>query len=203
MRRLGAVPGATLGAVLWAILAAALLLAGQGVAGEAPPEPDGYRTGDLRAATPATLAGARVLDLAGLEAAVAAGAVLVDVGPAPVKPADLPADRPWLPRHRSIPGAAWLPGAGLGDDLTPERAALVLRQVAALTGGDATRAVVVFCQPDCWASWNLGRRLVRAGYTGVAWFPGGVDAWQAGHPTAPVEALPGWEAPAPKPAGSG
>jgi PQQ-dependent catabolism-associated CXXCW motif protein len=177
-----------------ALLAAVLVLAGPGRAGDdpAPPAPDGYRTGELRGPTPATLAGARVLDLAGLEAAVAGGAVLIDVGPAPVKPADLPADRPWLPTHRSIPGAAWLPGAGLGDDLPPERAALLLRDVGALTGGDPARAVVVFCQPDCWASWNVGRRLVLAGYTGVGWFPGGVDAWQAGHPTAPVEARPGW-----------
>lgn len=173
-------------------LAAALLLAGQVLAGDPVPEPAGYRTGDLRAATPATLSGAKVLDVAGLEAAVAAGAVLVDVGPAPVKPADMPADRPWLPVHRSIPGAAWLPGAGLGDDLPPERAELLLREVAALTGGDKAKPIVVFCKPDCWASWNVGRRLVLAGYTGVAWFPGGVDAWQEGHPTAPVEAAAGW-----------
>jgi PQQ-dependent catabolism-associated CXXCW motif protein len=187
---------------LGALLAVALLLAGQGLAGEPlPPEPDGYRTGDLHGATPATLAGARVLDLAALEAAIKDGAVLIDVGPAAVKPDDMPADRPWLPTHRSIPGAAWLPGAGLGEDLAPERAALLLGQVAELTGGDPARPVVVFCKPDCWASWNLGRRLVLAGYARVAWFPGGVDAWQAEHPTAPVEALPGWEA-SPTPADS-
>lgn len=181
---------------LAALVAAALVLAlagpGPGLAGDPVPEPAGYRTGDLRAATPATLAGARVLDMAGLEAAVAGGAVLIDVGPAAVKPADMPADRPWLPTHRSIPGAVWLPGAGLGDDLAPERAALFLREAAALTGGDKAKTVVVFCKPDCWASWNVGRRLVLAGYTGVAWFPGGVDAWQEGHPTAPVEAAAGW-----------
>lgn len=187
---------------LIAALAAALMLAGQAPAGDPPPpEPDGYRTGELRAPTPATLAGARVLDIPALEAAVAAGAVLVDVGPAPVKPADFPTDRPWLPSHRSIPGAVWLPGAGLGDDLPPERAALLLARVADLTGNDRGRPLVVFCKPDCWASWNVGRRLVRAGYTGVGWFPGGVEAWQVDHPTAPVEALPGWQAPAPEPAG--
>ena len=194
---------------LSAALAAALLLAGPALAetavGDAPaaapasaatalpPEPEGYRTGELRAPTPATLAGATVLDLAALDAAIAAKAILVDVGPAPVKPADLPADRVWLPTHRSIPGAVWMPGAGLGDDLPEERAALLLRQVADLAGGDTARPIVVFCKPDCWASWNVGKRLVRAGYTGVAWFPGGVDAWQVDHPTAPVKALPGWE----------
>lgn len=182
-----------IGRRLVALVAATLLLAGQGLAGDPPPpEPDGYRTGVLRAPTPATLSGARVLDLAGLEAAIGDGAVLIDVGPAPVKPDDLPADRPWLPTHRSIPGAAWLPGAGLGDDLPPERATLLLDQMAELAGGDPARPVVVFCKPDCWASWNVGRRLVLAGYTGVAWFPGGVDAWQVDHPTAAVEPLSGW-----------
>ncbi|MBP7000806.1 rhodanese-like domain-containing protein [Amaricoccus sp.] len=171
---------------------ALVLLAGRALAGDAPPEPEGYRTGDLRAATPATLSGATVLDLAALEAAVAGGAVLIDVGPAPVKPADMPADRPWLPTHRSIPGAVWLPGAGLGDDLPADREELLLGEVAGLTGGDKAKAVVVFCKPDCWASWNVGRRLVLAGYSAVGWFPGGVDAWQVDHPTAPVEAPAGW-----------
>ena len=185
-------------------LAAAALIAGSAGADDArPPEPDGYRTGALRAATPATLAGARVLDLAALEAAVADRPLLIDVGPAPVRPDDLPAGTLWLPTHRSIPGAVWLPGAGLGDDLPPAREALLLATVAELTGGDGAAPVVVFCKPDCWASWNLGRRLVRAGYGNVAWFPDGVDAWQAAHPTAPVEPLPAWAAAAEAPAGGG
>lgn len=189
-----------------AILSAAVALAGSVLAdGARPPEPDGYRTGALRAPTPATLSGARVLDLAGLEAMLAAGRapvpVLIDVGPADIKPANFPASSLWIPTHRSIPGAVWLPGAGLGD-LAPDREALLLDLVASLTGGDRDAPIVVFCKPDCWASWNLGRRLVLAGYGGVAWFPGGVDAWQEAHPTAPVDAMPGWETdPAPTPAG--
>ena len=76
--------------------------------------------------------------------------------------------------------------------------------MATLTGGDRAATVVVFCKPDCWASWNVGKRLVGAGYTGVAWFPGGVDAWQEAHPTAPVSAMPGWDAEPPASApGSG
>jgi PQQ-dependent catabolism-associated CXXCW motif protein len=179
-------------------------LAGGALADDAPPpEPEGYRTGSLRAPTPATLSGARVLDLAGLEAAIAARAVLIDVGPAPVKPEDLPAGTLWLPTHRSIPGAAWMPGAGLGE-LPPGRERLLLDQVAELTRGDPAAPVVVFCKPDCWASWNLGKRLVNAGYTAVAWFPDGVDTWQAAHPTTPVEPMPGWgDPPPPAPAGEG
>jgi PQQ-dependent catabolism-associated CXXCW motif protein len=188
---------------LAALLACGLALAGAARADEPPPEPDGYRTGSLRAPTPATLSGAVVLDLAALERLVGKDAVLIDVGPAPVKPPNLAEDAVWLPTHRSIPGAAWMPGAGIGD-LPPERERLLLAQVATLTGGDPALPVVVFCKPDCWASWNLGKRLVNAGYTGVAWFPDGVDAWQEAHPTAPVEAMPGWgEAPAPAPAEGG
>ena len=33
--------------------------------------------------------------------------------------------------------------------------------------GDKAKAVVTFCRPDCWGSWNAGKRLVRAGYTAV------------------------------------
>jgi PQQ-dependent catabolism-associated CXXCW motif protein len=188
-----------------AALAGFVLAEGVRAEGPSPPEPDGYRTGAQRAPTPATLSGARVLDLAGLEAMLAAGGalapVLIDVGPADIKPANLPADSLWLPTHRSIPGAVWLPGAGLGD-LPPDRESMLLDLVATLTGGDRGAPIVVFCKPDCWASWNLGRRLVLAGYGNVAWFPGGVDAWQDAHPTAPVDAMPGWDAdPAPTPAG--
>lgn len=189
-----------------AMLAAAVAVAGSVSAdGAPPPEPDHYRLGALHAPTPATLTGARVLDLAGLEAMLAADQtlvpVLIDVGPAAIKPADLPAESLWLPTHRSIPGAVWLPGAGVGD-LPPDREELLLEQVSMLTGGNRDAPIVVFCRPDCWASWNLGRRLVLAGYGGVAWFPGGVDAWQEANPTAPVDAMPGWEAdPAPTPEG--
>src|SRR5690606_16608852 len=104
--------------------------------GASPPEPAGYHTGALRGPTPATLSGARVLDLGGLEAMLATGSdpVLIDVGPADIKPANLPADSLWLPTHRSIPGAVWLPGAGRGD-LSPDREALLLDLVAILTDG--------------------------------------------------------------------
>jgi PQQ-dependent catabolism-associated CXXCW motif protein len=188
--------------VLAALLGACLGLAAARADDAPPPEPDGYRTGSLRAPTPATLTGARVLDLEGLERVVAEGAVLIDVGPAPVKPANLADDAVWLPMHRSIPGAAWMPGAGLGD-LPAEQERLLLEQVAKLAGGDKAAPIVVFCKPDCWASWNLGKRLVNAGYTRVAWFPDGVDAWQESHPTAPVEALPGWGDPPPAAATEG
>ncbi len=183
------------------LLLAALLIGSAAVAEQPapPPEPEGYHTGDLRGATPATLHGASVVDLAGFEALVAAGAILVDVGPADVRPATMPKDALWLPTHRSVPGARWFPGAGVGD-LPPERAERLADDVAALAGGDHADPVAVFCRPACWASWNAGKRLVAAGFTAVSWFPGGVEAWQEAHPTAPVKAMPGW-GPPPAPGG--
>ena len=68
---------------LGALLICGMALAGAARAEDPPPEPDGYRTETLRAPTPATLGGARVLDLAALERVVAEAPVLIDVGPAP------------------------------------------------------------------------------------------------------------------------
>jgi PQQ-dependent catabolism-associated CXXCW motif protein len=94
--------------------------------------------------------------------------------------------------HRSIPGAVWFPGAG-GADLPADRAAALLARIAELTGGDKAAPVVSFCQPSCWGSWNVGKRLVLAGYTAVYWLPAGVAGWQEQHDTAIVAPEPGWE----------
>ena len=143
--------------------------------------------------TPRTLSGAAVVDLAAVEALMAEKPLLLDVGPAHRKPESFPKDRPWLPTHRSIPGAIWMPGAG-AEPLDPGREALFLRRIGELTHGNAARPIVVFCQPSCWGSWNAGKRLVTNGYTGVRWFPAGVDGWQERHETAEVKPDAGWSA---------
>ena len=91
--------------------------------------------------------------------------------------------RLWLPVHPSIPGAVWMPEAG-AEPLAPAREALFYARVAALTGGDKAKPVVVFCHVECWGSWNAAKRLVLKGYTGVCWFPQGVEGWQEQHETA-------------------
>lgn len=176
------------------------LLAGLVLAAASPadspvdvPEPDGLWTGAPRGYTPKTLAGAKVLDLAGLEALLAEKPVLLDVVIEDRKPADFPADRPWLPSHRSIPGAVWLPNAGAAP-MPPEREAALLARVETLTGGDRARPVVTFCRPECWGSWNAGKRLVAAGYSRIYWFPEGVEGWQDAHDTAVVTKDAVWEA---------
>src|SRR5262249_10244804 len=96
------------------------------------PEPDSVWTGPMHGHTPKTLAGAIVIDLAALDAVITNQPVLLDVAPAEKKPADLPDNAPWLPIHRSIPGAVWLPGAGTAP-LDPTREALFYRRIEQLT----------------------------------------------------------------------
>ncbi|MGU3539304.1 rhodanese-like domain-containing protein [Methylobacterium sp. A54F] len=182
-------------AALAATLCAATILAAA-MPADSPvnvPEPDGYWTGAPQGYTPKTLKGARVIDLAALDALMADKPVLLDVALADRKPDNFPADRPWLPAHRSIPGAVWMPGAGAAP-MDPAREAAFLKRIEELTGGDKGRAVVTFCHPDCWGSWNAGRRLVQAGYTAVQWFPEGVEGWQDAHDTAVVRQDAAWAA---------
>ncbi|MET0258933.1 MAG: rhodanese-like domain-containing protein [Methylobacterium sp.] len=158
------------------------------------PEPSGLYAGPQHGYTPPTLKGATVVDLAALDGLIAeAKPVLLDVVLADRKPQGLPPGTPWLPSHRSIPGAIWLPGAGVVP-LTPEQEAAFFTRVAELTGGDKTRPIVTFCRPECWGSWNAGKRLVEAGYTRVHWWPLGVEGWQDTHDTTVVKADMAWTA---------
>lgn len=155
-------------------------------------EPEGLYEGPPQGYQPPTLKGATVIDLAGLDALLATGTpVLLDVGLADRKPDNLPPGTLWLPTHRSIPNAVWLPNAGEAPIAAAKEAAFLAR-VATLTGGDKARPVVVFCHPECWGSWNAGKRLVGAGYTGVHWFPLGVEGWQDTHETIALKPDPDW-----------
>lgn len=155
-------------------------------------EPDGIWTGPMRGHTPKTLKGATVLDISALEALMANKPVLFDVAIADKKPADFPRDLPWLPIHRSIPGAVWMPGAGAASlDLTRE--GMFYKRMQELTNGDKSKPIVTFCHPECWGSWNAAKRLVLEGYTHVHWFPDGIEGWQSTHETAIVKPDPGWE----------
>jgi PQQ-dependent catabolism-associated CXXCW motif protein len=173
------------------------LLAGLSAAATAsesppPPEPAGFWMGAMQGAVPATIAGGAVIGTTELAALVEqGGAVLIDVAPSPRKPEGLAADAVWLPPpHRSIPGSVWLPDVGLGA-LPPERDAWFRARLAALTGGDTDKPLVLFCHPNCWGSWNAAKRAILYGYTQVHWYPDGVEGWQdADLPTAVIEAEP-------------
>jgi len=81
-------------------------------------------------------------------------------------------------RHPSLPGAVWLPGAGLGESFDDEVQKRLARTLAQGSGGDRAKPMVFFCvNARCWLSYNAALRAVRLGYTGVRWYRGGIDAW--------------------------
>jgi PQQ-dependent catabolism-associated CXXCW motif protein len=156
----------------------------------APPEPEGYRTSDYRAPTPATLKGARVLTTDEAEALWKGGAAaFVDVMPQAPRPPNLPPGTVWRDKPRlTIPGSVWLPDTGYGA-LAPATEDYLGRGLEKASGGDRGRLIVFFCLADCWMSWNAAKRALSYGYGNVAWYPEGTDGWDmAGLPL--VEAKP-------------
>jgi PQQ-dependent catabolism-associated CXXCW motif protein len=142
-------------------------------------EPAGYRTENYRAPVPATLAGARVLTTAEAEAIWRAGnAVFIDVLPRAPKPPNLPAGTIWRDKPRlSIPGTVWLPDTGYGK-LAAVTDDYFRQGLARATGGNNALLLVIYCQADCWMSWNAAKRVLSYGYANVAWYPDGTDGWE-------------------------
>jgi PQQ-dependent catabolism-associated CXXCW motif protein len=154
-----------------------------------PAEPDDLRMGDYNSEVPAGVSGAQVIVTAEeLERFIAAAQpALLDVYPAPNRPEDLGEDVLWFePSRATLPEAFWLANVGMG----PAPAALetlLADTLEAVTAGDRSFPVVIFCEPRCWHSWNAAKRAVRLGYDNVHWYKGGVEAWRtAGLPLASV-----------------
>jgi PQQ-dependent catabolism-associated CXXCW motif protein len=125
-----------------------------------------YRNAQFHAPTPLTLSGARTLKTLELKEMLAGS-------PAPTV-IDVLSGK----AHKTLPGAIWLPWAGLGQ--LPRNQGIYFEEtLAKLTGGDKTRAVVFFClSSECWLSYNASLRAVDLGYTNVLWYRGGIDAWK-------------------------
>ena len=155
------------------------LAAGPALAQALVPEPDGYRTQDYRAPTPATLSGARTVTTAQAHAIWKAGeALFIDVLPHPSRPPSLPAGTIWRERERlDIPGGIWLPDTGYGE-LAPATEDYFRNGLDQATGGNKDKLLVIYCQQDCWMSWNAGKRALALGYRNVAWYPDGTEGWQ-------------------------
>jgi PQQ-dependent catabolism-associated CXXCW motif protein len=172
--------------------AAALLLLAHPAASGPVPEPDAYRMDEFRAPVPDSVAGATVVDAVQAGALWRAGAAFLDVMPRPEKPEGLPPGTLWRDRPRdSVPGAIWAPNTGYGR-LSPAADAYLRAAFAAAKAGDPDRPVVVFCDADCWMSWNVARRAVlEYGLSAIHWFPEGMDGWRFEDlPTARAEPLP-------------
>ena len=143
------------------------------------PEPDGYRTDNYRAPVPATLAGVRVLTTADAETIWRKGsAIFIDVLPRAPKPANLPEGTVWRDKPRlNIPGSVWLPDTGYGKLAEPTE--LYLRRgLERASGGNKSAMIVIYCQENCWMSWNAAKRVLSYGYSNVAWYPEGTEGWE-------------------------
>jgi PQQ-dependent catabolism-associated CXXCW motif protein len=141
---------------------------------------DRLRQPPYHAPTPLQIPGAQVVQTRQLRAMLAApGApILIDVLSEP--------------GHVTLPGAAWLPGAGRGTSFVDPVQSLLTQLLGRITGGDRARRLVFFCaNSECWLSYNAALRAVAAGYSGVYWYRGGVEAWvTAGLPTARTTGAP-------------
>jgi PQQ-dependent catabolism-associated CXXCW motif protein len=162
-----------------AVLILAIPLSFAAFAQQGIEEPDGYRTEDYRAPTPPTLKGARVVTTA--EAAAiwrAKAGAFVDVLPRAPKPKDLPPGTVWRDKPRfDVPDSIWLPDTGYGR-LARATEDYLERGLARASHGDKSALLVIYCQADCWMSWNAAKRALAYGYSNVAWYPEGSDGWE-------------------------
>jgi PQQ-dependent catabolism-associated CXXCW motif protein len=154
-------------------------------------EPEGYRLDEYRAPVPSTLTGATVVGTAEAKALHDRGVPFVDVLPRAPRPQNLPEGTLWRPKPRAnIPGSVWLVDTGYGK-LAPVMEAYLMDGLAEATAGDRQAPVVIYCQRDCWMSWNAAKRAVAAGYTAVYWYPDGTEGWaEAGLPLVAADPKP-------------
>ena len=156
----------------------------------APPEPAGFWTGPPYGPVPATIRGGHVVDAKGLDDLWHhTAAILIDVSPAPPRPASVGAKAKWLPPpHKGIPSSIWLVDMGRGK-LTAAQDAWYRARLAELSRGKRDTPLVFYCHPNCWAGWNAAKRAIGYGYRQVYWYPDGIEGWvKAGYPTA--DAMP-------------
>ncbi|MGL4397187.1 MAG: PQQ-dependent catabolism-associated CXXCW motif protein [Hyphomicrobium sp.] len=143
------------------------------------PEPADYRTDGYRTPVPATLKGAKVITAEQAnELWSQKAAIFIDVYPQAPKPPNLPAGTFWRePKHLTIEAATWLPNVGYGV-IAPAVEDYFKRHLEALTGGDKSKPIVMYCLRNCWMSWNAAKRAMTYGYSNIIWYPDGTDAWQ-------------------------
>jgi PQQ-dependent catabolism-associated CXXCW motif protein len=118
-----------------------------------------------------------VIDPAQAMALHAQGVPFLDTLPRQKRPEGLPPGTIWnAEAHHTIPGAVWLYDTGY-DRISGGRGNPAERRACPRHNGDKAAPVVIFCKADCWMSWNAAKRAVALGYTGVNWYPEGVDGW--------------------------
>jgi PQQ-dependent catabolism-associated CXXCW motif protein len=97
----------------------------------------------------------------------------------------------WRDKPRqNIPGSIWLPDTGYGE-LAPVMEDYLRQGIERATAGNRAALIVIYCQADCWMSWNAAKRILSYGYSNVAWYPDGTDGWERAHlPTEPSQPEP-------------
>jgi len=150
----------------------------------------GYRMGHYRAALPQSAPGSTRVDAATLKKKIDnKEVILVDVN-AHVGAGFDPITGEWFVQQKrfDIAGSTWLPDVGSGF-LTPVMEQYFRENLERLTAGDKSKGIVLYCQTDCWMSWNASKRASSWGYDNLFWFPEGDAGWKEAGNTL-VEAKP-------------
>lgn len=167
-------------AVLAAVLAwSSACVADEPISGADFDAATGFRTSRYRAPLPQSVSGSQRIFAADVPALIKEQrALLIDVMAAEGAGFD-PGTGAWRlsKLHDNIPGSVWLPDVGRGVlDARMDR--FFRGALDRLTGGDRSRALIIYCQSDCWMSFNAIRRAVSYGYTQIYWLPEGIDGWR-------------------------
>ena len=139
----------------------------------------GYRIARYRSPVNESVPGGTRIWIDDIEQIVAEkSAILVDVMPS-TGPGPDPKTGAWriVKKRQNIPGSVWLPDVGKGK-LDSRMETYFRNNLTRLTGGDTSRKIVIYCQADCWMSWNAIKRAASFGYTNLLWYPDGSDGWR-------------------------
>ncbi len=147
---------------------------------------EGYRSRHYRSPTPMTIMNATLIDTARLQKMLGSSQppLLVDVLPV------TSSNGSFIPskKHYHIRSSLWLPNVG-GGELSQEMLDYFSQNLLAMTHGDKSRPIVVYCRADCWMSWNAVKRAFAWGYKTLYWYRDGTDGWRE-HDLPFVEAKP-------------
>lgn len=139
----------------------------------------GYRIAHYRMPTPPDVPGGTVVDIEQVDRLLSSDrAILIDVMATEGPGADSTTGQWSLAKpHFNIAGSSWLADVGRGA-IDARLEAYFRDQLAALTGGDTARPIIIYCQSDCWMAWNAVQRAAKWGYSRLYWYRDGVDGWR-------------------------
>jgi PQQ-dependent catabolism-associated CXXCW motif protein len=168
---------------LFVILAVSLVISIGGVTSPSAGDANfdaatGYRIARYRAALPDEVPGGKRLYTEDVEKLFKEGEVaFVDVMPS-TGAGYHPKTGEWRLRksRKNIPGSIWLPDVGRGK-LNATLSHYFEANLARISNGDKSRALLFYCQSDCWMAWNAVKRAAELGYSKLYWYPEGTDGW--------------------------